>query len=175
MCQSRTIKPAGAAPENNTDNRLTVFPVFPEQAVLFHQKIRHRAESTAATAAASRLLRVQRNNMRKHQPPEITPCTKKLPPSGGTSRRDSGCLSHVARSAQRYAQLPATWYTSSGVSYRRDDRAMITQKRAGRRELKFTSFPALFKLARTRARRSPIRDYSSISVQKKNSNQCELI
>ena len=29
---------------------------------------------------------------------------KKTPPSGGTSRRDSGYLTHIARSAQRYAQ-----------------------------------------------------------------------
>ena len=37
---------------------------------------------------------------------------------------------------------------------RRDDRAMMTQECAGRRELMFTSFPAHSKSARTRARRT---------------------
>ena len=76
---------------------------------ILHKKIRRLAEHPTATAATSRLLRFQRNDMRKASQGKsgaISHRVKKTPPSGGTSRRDSGYLTHVARSAQQYAQQP---------------------------------------------------------------------
>ena len=52
-----------------------------------HKKIRRQAEHPAATAAASRMLRVQRNDMRKANQGKSG--VQKNQPSGGTSRREA--------------------------------------------------------------------------------------
>ena len=77
----------------------------------------------------------------------------KKPPSGGTPAAKR--LPHACRAqARRLAQPPATQFPNHADSGRRDDRAMMTQGCAGRRELPFTSFPACPKSGRTNARRS---------------------
>ena len=116
---------------------------------IFSNKNRRQAEHPPRSGYHTHVAR-QRNDMR-HSSDVVLP--NKKPPSGGTPAAKR--LPHACRAqARRLAQPPATQFPNHADSGRRDDRAMMTQGCAGRRELPFTSFPAYPKSGRTNARRS---------------------
>ena len=98
------------------------------------KRIRRQAEHPAARAAASRMLRVQRNDMRKANQGKSgvqkkSAVRRNIPPR-------SGCLTHVARSAQRYAQTPAPrnqerYRTAGRVLQERADRSVLVYVTGG--------------------------------------------
>ena len=104
----------------------------------------------------------------------------KIPPSGGTSAAAAAPTQKLPLACRANSPTiggtPATSFPNHAVSYRRDDRAMITQKRAGRRELPFTLLPRSFQVSAHEGpphtnRDSPVISQRMYRVARSPSNQ----